>query len=218
MADRDALLLPALREQLALRQAALDGGATRVGWKLGLGDRERIGPGPVVGHLTSRTVLTAGSGCSVAAYAVPRADAEVAVRFTRPVDPDGGPDEVRAAAGAFTTALELCDLGGVDDPAAIVTANLFHRAVAFGAWTPGFPRPAARVAVTVDGLVLAQGCVHRDLDRLLLRAAWLLDAVDERIDAGDIVITGSVVQVAVRDGHRVGAHIDGCGAVSLDLG
>ncbi|SDU79765.1 hypothetical protein [Jiangella alkaliphila] len=156
MAEPDPMLLGAPGAQLTVRQDALDGGATRVGWKLGLGDREPIGGGPVVGYLTSQTVLSCGSRCSVTAHAVPRADVEVAVRFRRAVDPDGGADEVRAAVGGFTVALELCDLGGSDDPAAIVAANLFHRAVLFGPWTPGFPRPAARACAIVDGAVLAK--------------------------------------------------------------
>lgn len=216
VAESDPMLVRALGAQLPVRQAAPGGGATRVGWRLGSGDRERIG-GPVVGYLTSQSVLPCGSRCSVAAYAVPRADVEVAVRFKRAVDPDGGTDEVRAAAGSFAVALELCDLGDSDDPATIVAANVHHRAVVFGPWIPGFPRPAARAGVTVDGAVLAQGCARRDLDGLLLRAARLLATLGEGFETGDAVITGSIVQVAVRDGQRVSAHVDGCGSVHVDL-
>ncbi|SDU79688.1 hypothetical protein [Jiangella alkaliphila] len=217
MAESNPKLLRALEAQLAVRQAALDSGAMRIGWKLGLGDRERIGGGPVVGYLTSLTVLPSGSRCSVAAYAVPRADVEIAVRFKRAVDPDGGLDEVRAAAGSFTVALELCDLGGSDDPAAILAANLFHRAVLFGPWTPGFPRRAAHAGATIDGAVLAQGRARRDLDHLLLCAARLLADLGEGFRTGDVVIMGSIVEVAVHNGQQVSARIDGCGSVHVDL-
>ncbi|TDD65338.1 hypothetical protein E1262_25550 [Jiangella aurantiaca] len=125
-------LTAALRRQLAARRAALDAGAHRVGWKLGMGPRERIGAGPVVGHLTSVTVLPSGSVVAAGALAAPHADAEAAVRFGRRVEPSGGAEMVRSCVDAFGIALELCDLGGTDDPEQIVAANVFHRAVAFG--------------------------------------------------------------------------------------
>jgi 2-keto-4-pentenoate hydratase len=57
----DPRLEAALRVQLAAWRAALDGGAARIGWKVGAGDRERMGGGVVLGHLTSATVLRPGA-------------------------------------------------------------------------------------------------------------------------------------------------------------
>jgi hypothetical protein len=54
-------------------RASLAGGAQRVGWKLGMGDRERIGAGPVIGHLTTATLLTAGATFRAAGIAAPHA-------------------------------------------------------------------------------------------------------------------------------------------------
>ena len=56
MTDGDPRLASALRRQLARRPDA----ARRVGWKVGRGDRERIGGEIVVGHLTSATLLEPG--------------------------------------------------------------------------------------------------------------------------------------------------------------
>jgi hypothetical protein len=50
-----------LTVQLEQWCATLDAGAVRVGWKLGVGDSERIGEGPALGHLTSATQLEPGS-------------------------------------------------------------------------------------------------------------------------------------------------------------
>jgi ribosomal protein L4 len=45
----DALLRSALELQLRDRRASLESGAKRVGWRLGMGERERIGSGPAIG-------------------------------------------------------------------------------------------------------------------------------------------------------------------------
>jgi hypothetical protein len=50
---------------------------------VGAGERERIGPGPVVGHLTSATLLERGAVYRARGVIDLRADAEVALRVTR---------------------------------------------------------------------------------------------------------------------------------------
>src|SRR4051794_13669799 len=119
MGEIDPRLVAALDRQMRRRRQDLDAGAERVGWKLGVGDEERIGDGPVIGYLTTATVLDAGSTYSVGRYGDPRADAEVAVE----IGPGG-------AIAGYRAALELVDLSGTDDPVEIVAANVFHRAVA----------------------------------------------------------------------------------------
>ena len=81
----------ALTVQLDAWRAALAGGAERVGWKLGMGERERIGAGPVIGHLTSATRLPSGAALDVSELAAPYADAEVALVIGEDVAPDTGP-------------------------------------------------------------------------------------------------------------------------------
>ena len=79
MTGIDPRLRTALTRQFARRDAALARGATRVGWKLGAGGTERIGPGPVVGYLLSDTSLDDGSSFHVDTEARLHVDAEVAV-------------------------------------------------------------------------------------------------------------------------------------------
>jgi 2-keto-4-pentenoate hydratase len=69
-----------------------------VGWKVGAGDRERIGDGIVVGHLTSASVLDPGATYRADSAAALHADAEVALLIGR----DGAID-------GYATALELVD-------------------------------------------------------------------------------------------------------------
>jgi 2-keto-4-pentenoate hydratase len=108
----------ALKEQLMLRDALLDDGAERVGWKLGLGDSERIGGHLAVGHLTSRTCLPDGGRYipedgSSELYA----DAEVAVELGRDLDADAGREAAARAIKAYAVALEVCDLSQLPDDA-----------------------------------------------------------------------------------------------------
>ena len=61
MTSIDPRLAAALASQLGHWRATLGQGAARVGWKLGIGDRERIGGELAVGYLTSATCLDPGA-------------------------------------------------------------------------------------------------------------------------------------------------------------
>jgi 2-keto-4-pentenoate hydratase len=202
----DALLRAALAEQLARRREVLDAGAAHVGWKLGMGERERIGDGPVVGYLTSATLLEPAEWPAGDAVA-PHADAELAVE----IGPDGGV----AGCGA---ALELVDLDpALGDPEAIVAGNVFHRAVAFGPLHGPAPARGAEGRLAVNGELRASGTFDEDLPDLLWRVAALLEAMGERLAEGDRVITGSIVQVPIQRGDEVAADLGALGSVRLTV-
>jgi 2-keto-4-pentenoate hydratase len=197
-------LKAALDRQLQGRRRDLDAGAGRVGWKLGVGDEERIGDGPVIGYLTTATVLDAGSTYSVGRDGDPRADAEVAVE----IGPGG-------AIAGYRAALELVDLSGTDDPVEIVAANVFHRAVAFGPRHANLRAPSGRVLV--NGTAAACSPAEADYESLVARTGELLAAMGERLESGDLLITGAIVQVPIASGDRVIAEVEPLGSVRLDL-
>jgi 2-keto-4-pentenoate hydratase len=207
-------LAAALATQLAERSALLRGGARRVGWKLGTGDRERIGSGPVVGYLTSASRLPEGASYRPAAGEELHADAEVALHLRRALEAQEGVDAAREAIAAYGAALELVDLGGEDDAERIVAANVFHRAFALA--PPLRVLPAGTTArLLVDGEVRAEGDARADYGALVVEAAGLLEAIGERLEAGDAIITGSVVQIPVRPGEEVVAEFGRLGRVGL---
>lgn len=88
-------------------------GASHVGWKVGAGDRERIGDGIVVGHLTSASVLDPGATYRAHAGAALHADAELALLVGREGAIDG-----------YAAAPELVDLADAGDAEQIVAANV----------------------------------------------------------------------------------------------
>ena len=199
MNDVDPRLVSAVREQLARAQGE------RIGWKLGVGDRERIGGHIAVGHLSSATVLAPGAVYESDGRSL-HADAEVAVEI--------GPDGEIAGYGP---ALELVDLGRPpDDAYTVVVENVFHRVVAFGPTTAD--RPSRLTAsLVVNGEVRATASADEDLDERVAEAGLVLDAVGERLRPGDRVITGNVVQVQVEAGDEVVADFGPLGRARLSV-
>lgn len=199
MSAIDPRLVSALRAQLARR-----GAGARVGWKVGRGDAERIGGSIVVGHLTSATLLDRGAVYRKRGGAL-HADAEVALEL--------GDD---AAIGGYRVALELVDLAERGDAEAIVASNVFHRGVAFGGLSRARPN-GLRGALIVNGELRDAAPIDEDFDDTVQTVARILAAVDERLSAGDRIITGSIVQVAVESGDAVAAEIEGLGRVEVSI-
>ena len=193
----DARLVSALREQLARRPTH----ASRVGWKVGAGDRESIAGELAVGNLTSATLLEAGATYHGGGVDL-RADAEIAVELG---------DGERIA--GYGVALELVDLGEGDDAEEVVAGNVFHRAVAFGAMHAEPPRGEG--SLFVNGEPRAAAPVPDDVTERIAAIARLLESVGERLQRGDRIITGSVVQVPVQRGDDVVADVGELGRVEL---
>lgn len=200
----DERLRFALQQQLLEWRAELATGAERVGWKIGRGT-EAEPWGPVVGHLTSATRLDPGAAFHAQGTTDLRVDAELAVE----VGEDG-----RAA--GFATALELVDLDRpADDVESVVASNVFHRAFVLSASLPQLPEPLT-ARVLVDGEIRGEGSGTYD-PMLLERASELLAAVGERLEPGDRVITGAIMQVPVGPGDDVEVELAGLGRLSVTI-
>ena len=153
----DPELEAALATQLELRRQALARGARRVGWKLGMGDRESIGGNIAVGFLTTATLLPTNSIYTPEPGSELCADAEAAVELAAPIDPAGSVDAAEASIGRYAAALELVDLRPLQgEPAAVVKANVFHRAVVFAPLDDP-PHPMLEVSALLNGREAAAG-------------------------------------------------------------
>src|SRR4051794_40467749 len=214
MTDVDPRLAAALSAQLGHMRAALDSGAHRIGWKVGAGDRERIGPGPVVGHLTSATLLRPGATYDAEGIVALHADAEVYVQLARDVA-DG--DDVAGAIGGYGAALELVDLGPPDHAAAIVTTNVFHRAVAFGPLHASLPHERVEGRLVVNGVQRDAATDEQHHEAPIRAIARPPAAGGGQVRAGDRIITGSVVQIPPEPGDEVRADLGILGSVSARI-
>ena len=221
MSDVDPRVAASLRAQLQRWRAALDGGAERVGWKIGLNIPEvqqRLGlTEPVIGHLTSATRLEPGAAYSAGAAVALRAEPEVALEVGRDVDPDADADAAREALAGLAPALELVDVGRPPgDLEGIVAANLFHRAFVLGASRPGFPAEGVEAVVTVGGEPRAEARAPEDFTGVVCLVARLLAVVDERLRAGDRIIAGSLTPpVPVGPGDDVRVDLGVLGRVEV---
>jgi 2-keto-4-pentenoate hydratase len=196
----DPQLVAALTRQLELRRDVLSQGARRVGWKLGVGEAERIGRGPVVGHLTSATQLEPGGVFESSRDGRLHADVELAAVFGSEARPG---EDVIAAVSGWGAALELVDLRQAGDaPQAIVETNVFHRAFALGPAPAAAGRAGARVP---------------DVEDRLRSVPHILASVGESLRPGDRVITGSIVQEPVQPGDVLVADLGPLGSVTLNL-
>jgi 2-keto-4-pentenoate hydratase len=206
MAVIDPRLVAALREQLAARRRTLDAGASHVGWKLGMGARESIGGHIAVGYITSSTVLDLGGAYTAARGEQLHADAEALLELA-------GPYEI----AAYGLALEIVDLHPrPGEPASIVASNVFHRAVAFGTRARE-DRAGMTVSLRVNGEERDRGPWPEDLRERIAKAAEILDAAGEHFGAGDLIITGSVVQIPIVAGDHVETAVGKYAPVSVDI-
>jgi len=211
MTHVDPTIAAGLAAQLAARRAALDAGARRVGWKLAydIAEIEALaGDEPVVGHLTSATLLASG-----ATYGGASSDRELRVETELAVEVGEG-----GAIAGLAVALEVVDVGRPPGGAeALVAANVLHRAVAFGPTHRGATTPGSGARLFIDGAVREEAPVRGDPAAVVAATARLLEAVGERLEPGDRILAGSSCHVPAAPGDAVVAEIDGLGAVAATI-
>src|SRR5262247_1348252 len=201
----DARVARGMRVLLDLRRQRLAGGDKSLGWKVGFGAApmlKQLGiSGPLVGFLTQNARVPSGGSVSLAGWAKPVAEPEVAVHIGR--DVAAGADHATAAAAiaGISPAIELADLHEPpEDPERILSHDIYQRHVVLAGTTP------ARTGAAADGLtcrIIRRGIeVARTIDPQANTGAWVdivrhvsdvLAAFGERLRAEEIVITGSVV-------------------------
>jgi 2-keto-4-pentenoate hydratase len=136
------------------------------------------------------------------------------------VDLDRGADLVEAGAAivGYGAGLEIVDLRAPpDDPETIVAENVFHRAFALGRVDRSLPSAGVEGRLIVNGELRASAPAGHDHAGLVHAVAAMLGAMGESLRAGDVIITGSVVQVPVQAGDDVAADLGALGRVELAI-
>jgi 2-keto-4-pentenoate hydratase len=157
--------------------------------------------GPLVGFMMEKSIVANAATVSLAGWTKPVAEPEVAVHMGR--DLPAGAD--RAAAIAAITgigpAIELADLNPPPDDVEVALAgNIFHRHVILGA------SDTSRAGAKLDGVsghVFRRGALAAKQDNveqligemigIVTHVAGTLAAYGEKLRAGDVIITGSIV-------------------------
>jgi 2-keto-4-pentenoate hydratase len=219
----DPRVVSGLRIQLGDWRAALDAGARRVGWKIGLNIPEAQKPlgieEPVIGYLTSDTELESSGEYRAGRDSSLRAEPEVALEMGREVEPDADADTAREAVAGLATALELVDVARPPDGIeGIVATNVFHRAVVLGPTRPALPSDGLEATIEVNGEQRGAAESPGDFSDVVLLTARLLTEAGERLERGDRIIAGSLTpQVPLTPGDRVAVEIEGLGRVEARI-
>ena len=201
----------AYQQQLHHWRATLGSGAMRIGWKIGLNVqavRERLGISrPVVGHLTTATLIGADKTHSLAGAVKPVVEPELAIVVGR----DG-------AITGLGTALEVADMDRpLDDAGEIVATNIFHRAVAIGPAAEFTSAHGVEAALSLNGEVSQTADAGAtDLHEIVALVDQTLRAAGESLDAGDRIIAGSLTTpVEVSPGDRAAVDLGPIGRLEI---
>jgi 2-keto-4-pentenoate hydratase len=204
-AQDDSRIQQGMEKQLRLRRDRLDAGEKPIGWKVGFGApaaMERLAiDGPLVGFLTDRSILDSGKTAVISNWSQGFAEPEIAVYLGSDLTAGSDRATARAAIASIGPAIELADINiPPDNVEAILAGNVYHRHVIFGR------ADTSRAGCVLDGLVgrvyhnesqIAEvtdsQSVTGDLIDIVRHVADLLAACGERLQAGELVITGSIV-------------------------
>jgi 2-keto-4-pentenoate hydratase len=201
----DPRVVRGMQAQLDLRRQRLEGGDKPLGWKVGFGAPAMLKllniTGPLVGFLTLNARVQSGGNVSLAGWSKPVAEPEIAVHIGRDVPAGVDRATAEAAIAGVSPAIELVDLTAPpEDPEPILGGNIYQRHVVLAGTGP------ARAGSAADGLtcrvIRRESEFARTSDPQANTGEWIhivrhvadvLAAFDERLRAGEIIITGSVV-------------------------
>jgi len=212
-----------MERQLELRRGLIGDGARPIGWKLGLGTPAAMESyrtsAPLVGFLTDRGLREGGSEISVGDWGRPTAEPEVAVHIAADVPGGADRDAAAAAIGGLGVAIELVDIGD-GEVEEILAGDIFHRHVLLGPASAvaedqlrAEVRHGSEVAAVEDPWALVG-----DAARAVAHLAEHLAAFGERVRAGDVLITGSIVAaIRVAPGERLEYRLEPLGALVIDF-
>jgi len=225
----DSRIARGMEKQLSQRRARIAAGEKPIGWKVGLGAKaamERLQIRmPLVGYMMEKSVIQNGSTASVAGWTQPVAEPEIAVYMASDLPGGATREAAMKAVGSLGPAIELADLPGPpSDVEAVLAGNIFHRSVIL------WPRDTSRAGVKLEGLAGlvfrrgAQVARQEDLQAnignivdIVAHVAGTLAANGERLRAGDVIITGSIVPPPMieKDETEFGYRLEPIGELSV---
>jgi 2-keto-4-pentenoate hydratase len=201
----DPRIARGMEKQLTTRRARIAAGEKPIGWKVGLGappamERLKI-KGPLVGFMMEKSIIANAATVSLAGWSKPVAEPEVAVHMGKDLLAGADRAAAIAAIAGIGPAIELADLNPPPDDVEVALAgNIFHRHVILGA------SDTSRAGAKLDGIsghVFRRGTLAAKQDNveqligemigIVMHVAGTLAAYGEKLRAGDVIITGSIV-------------------------
>jgi 2-keto-4-pentenoate hydratase len=217
-----------MRAMLELRASRLEAGERPLGWKVGFGSAaaiEALGTDrPLIGFLTDGALLDDGATVAIGSWTQPVLEPEIAVHLDADVEEGASWDGVHSAVRGLSAAIELADVDfPPSDPEAILAGNIYNRHVVLGPVDTGRSRgDGVGGRLLRDGEVVAATDTPEELTGEIIEvvrlSGELLAASGERLRAGDVVITGSVVPpLEVTAGETIVAELPPLGSLGVTL-
>ena len=229
-AKEDPRILRGMKQQLEQRQARLRAGEKPLGWKVGFGapaglERFNI-DAPLVGFMTDKTVLTLTDTPSIAGWVKPIAEPEIAVYMGSDLGPGSDRKAAQAAIAAIGPVVELADVHfPPEDVEQILAGNIYHRHIIFGR------ADSSRAGCVLEGLVglvyhngrkiaetAAMQALTGDTVSIVQHVADLLPVFGEKLRAGELIITGSIVPpITIQGGDEIRFTLKPIDTITLNI-
>lgn len=204
----DPRIARGMAEQLRRRRELLNKGHKSLGWKLAFGgpaalERLRINA-PLVGFLIQDALVPSNSTISLAGWTKPAIEPEITVHLGKDLPAGADRDTAKAAIAGLGPAIEVADVDHPsDDVEGTLACDIYQRHIILGRSDP------AHAGGLLDGLaarVLRNGCefanisdpqslqhLTGELIDILRHTADLLAVFGEKLQAGEIIIAGSII-------------------------
>jgi len=201
----DSRVVRGMEAQRALLNARVLAGERCIGWKVGFGAPAALAKmsleAPLVGFLTERAILQSGAAIALDAWKKPAAEPEIAVHLGADLGGNASRADIEAAIAGIGPAIELADVDfPPDEVEAILAGNIYQRHVIFGrcdTTRAGGRLDGLRARVIRNGVEIARTAdpqaLTGELIAIVRHVADTLAARDERLRAGQRIITGSIV-------------------------
>jgi 2-keto-4-pentenoate hydratase len=226
----DARIMRGMTAQLELRRELLASGMKPLGWKLAFGGPAAMARlktnAPLVGFLMDRAVVSSGSTISIDGWKKPAAEPELAVYLGK--DLSAGSDRKTAidAIEALGPAIEIADVTNPpENVEQTLACDIYQRHVVIG------KKDRTRAGGIVDGLRCQVNCSGREIEApediqtftgeliaILQHTANVLGAFGEQLQAGELIITGSMTPpILVGSGDEISFTLSPIGTISANF-
>jgi 2-keto-4-pentenoate hydratase len=226
----DPRIASGMKQQLRRRRELLELGEKPLGWKLAFGGPAAMARlqtnAPLVGFLLHRAVVPSQSELSLAGWKKPAAEPELTVYLGKTLAAGSDRNTAMAAIAGLGPAIEIADVDHPsEDVEGTLARNIYQRNLVLG---PADSKHAGGLLTGLRAKVLhnqKQIADTGDLEALtgelitiVQHVANLLAALGKTLDAGQIIIAGSITPpIWVHPGEQITFHLDPLDPISIDF-